>query len=79
MYKELDKYKTGKKMNTYGVLPDKQEVTIYLNEYTAPLGELLEDFIKHTKTPKWRRKYYHNHLAKIYKDMLNKISITHPL
>ena len=77
MYKELDKYKTGNKVDTIGVLPNKQEVTIPLNEYNAPLGELLEDFIIHTKKSKWQRKYYHNHLSKIYKDMLNKIGVVH--
>jgi hypothetical protein len=75
MYKELDKWKTGKKIDTIGVLPDKQEVTIKLNEYSAPLGELMEDFINHTRKPKWRRNYYHNHLARIYKEMLNQIGV----
>jgi predicted small metal-binding protein len=79
MYKEIEKFKTGKKIKGIGVLPDKQEVKIYYNEYVANLGDLMEDFINHQKKPFWRRKYYHNHLTKIYKDMLNKIKITHGL
>ena len=33
MYKELEKYKTGKKVDTIGVLPDKQEITMKSDEY----------------------------------------------
>jgi len=79
MYKELEKFATGKKVEGIGVLPDKQEIKIYYDEYVANLGDLMEDFIKHQSKSKWRRNYYHDHLTKIYKDMLNNIEIRHGL
>jgi len=75
MYKELKKFATGKKIEGVGVLPDKQEVKIYYDEYVANLGDLMEDFIKHQSKPFWNRNYYHDNLTKIYKDILNKIEI----
>ena len=79
MYKELKKFATGDKIEGIGVLPDKQELKIYYNEYVANLGDLMEDFIKHQTKPFWKKKYYHNHLTSIYKDILNKISVKHGL
>lgn len=79
MYKELEKFAAGKKIEGIGVLLNKQKIKIYYNEYVANLGDLMEDFIKHQSKPFWKRKYYHNHLTKIYKDMLNKIEIRHGL
>lgn len=79
MYKELEKFATGKKIEGVGTLPYKQEINIYYDEYVVNLGDLMEDFIKHKTKPFWKRKYYHNHLTKIYKDMLNKIKISHGL
>jgi len=79
MYKELEKFATGKKIEGIGVLPDKQEIKIYYDEYVANLGDLMEDFIKHQSKSEWRRNYYHDHLTKIYMDMLNKIEIRHGL
>jgi len=79
MYKELEKYKTGERIDGIGVFPDKQTINIKLDEYVANLGDLMQDFIKHETKPFWRRKYYHNHLTKIYLDMLNKIEIRHGL
>lgn len=79
MYKELEKFATGKKVKGISVLPDGQEVKIYYDEYVANLGDLMEDFIKHQAKPFWKKKYYHNHLTKLYKDMLNKIEIMHGL
>lgn len=79
MYKELEKYKTGERIDGIGVLPDKQTINIKLDEYVANLGDLMQDFIKHESKPFWRQKYYHNHLTKIYLDMLNKIEIRHGL
>jgi len=77
MYKELEKYKTGKKIDGIGVFPDKQTINIKLDEYVANLGDLIQDFIKHETTPFWRKKYYHKHLTKIYLDMLNKTGEIH--
>lgn len=79
MYKELEKFATGKKVEGIGVLPDKQEIEIYHDEYIANLGDLMEDFIEHQTKSFWKRKYYHDHLTKIYKGMLNKIEIRHGL
>jgi len=79
MYKELEKFATGKKIEGIGVLPNKQEIKIQYNEYVANLGDLIDDFIKHQTKSKWKRKYYHDHLTKIYKDMLNKITVKHGL
>jgi UDP-glucose 4-epimerase len=52
-------------------------LTVNLDEYTADLGDLLNDFIEHKTKPFWKRKYYHKHLTKLYLQMLNKVSITH--
>ena len=75
MYKELEKYKTGKKVKTIGVLPNKQEVDINLEEYSFAVGDLVEDLIQHNKIYFWKKKYYHNHLRRIYVDTLNEIKI----
>lgn len=79
MYAELEKYKTGERIDGTGVLPNKDTITICLDEYKAPLGELMADFIAHENKPWYRRKNYHKHLSKIYKDMLNNITLTHGL
>lgn len=79
MYKELKKYATGNKIDGIGVLPDKQEKKITLDEFSVELGDLIEDFIYHKTKPRWKRKYYHNHLTKIYKDMLNFTTIKYGL
>lgn len=79
MYKELNKFKTGKKLDGIGVLPNKQEINITYDEYEANLGDLMNDFIDHKTKPFWKRKYYHKHLTKIYLDMLNEITIKHGL
>lgn len=77
MYKELEKYSKQEKGKTKGVFPDGQEIEIYLDKYEAKLGDLMEDYINHISIPKWKRKYYHSHLTKIYKDMLNSVVIQH--
>lgn len=77
MYEELNKYKTGKKMDAIGVFPDKQEINIKLDEYEANLGDLINDFIEHKNKLFWKRKYYHKHLSELYIKMLNKIQIKH--
>lgn len=75
MYKELLKYKTGEKIDAVGVLPNKKKMKIKLDEYSFPLGDLIADYTKHLSKPFWRRTYYHNHLTKIYKEVLNKVVI----
>ena len=75
MYKELDKYKTGKKVNATGILPDKQEIKIKQNGYEFGLGDLVNDYIEHKRTPWYKRKYYHGHLTKIYINTLNIVTI----
>ena len=75
MYRELDKYKTGKKVNGIGVLPDKQEMTIKYDQYEFGLGNLMNDFINHKSKPFWKRKNYHNHLTELYIEFLNSVNI----
>lgn len=77
MYKELEKYKTGDKIKTIGVLPDGQETKIFLDEYAVNLGDLINDFVEHKNKSWWKRKYYHNHLTELYIKMMNKIEIRH--
>lgn len=77
MYKELEKYKTGKKVPaTYDVVNKDCSSIVNLDEYTADLGDLLNDFIEHKNKPFWKRKHYHKHLTELYVKMLNIISIT---
>jgi hypothetical protein len=75
MYKELEKYKTGKKVQTIYQLPNNSNYGMYENEYIAGLGDLMNDFIEHKKKPFWKKKYYHNHLTELYLQMLNKVNI----
>lgn len=79
MYKELEKYKTNKKVESIGVLPDKTEIKIYLNEYVFGLGDLIDDYIEHKNKSIFKRKYYHSHLTRIYKKMLNTVLIKNSL
>lgn len=79
MYKELEKYKTGNKVDAIGVLPNKREVPIKQDEYIAGLGDLIQDFIKHESKPYWKRKYYHEHLTELYLKMLNEIQVPYSL
>ena len=74
MYKELDKYKTGKRVEWS--IGDKTETTKYYKDgYNAPLGDLINDFIEHKNKPRRKRKTYHAHLTKLYKTMLNSRSV----
>lgn len=79
MYKELDKYKTGKKIPVPAVihhLNGSKEETIYqADEYQFKFGDLLNDFIVH-KNRSWIWKYWHgiwkyNDLTRIYTKWLN--------
>jgi len=73
MFKELDKFKTGKKINISN--SNKVGDEVYLEQYSTPLGDLLVDFIKHIKKPFWKRKTYHNELTKQYVELLNDITV----
>ena len=78
MYKELEKYNTGIRVpRTYKVECNgySGEITSQELRYSANLGNLIEDFINHKNKPWYKRKYYHEHLTKIYKDWLNEVSI----
>ena len=75
MYKELEKYKTGKKVPTVYKFPDNSSYIMHDKEYVAGLGDIMNDFIEHKTKPFWKRKFYHNHLTELYLQMLNKISI----
>jgi len=79
MYKELEKYKTNKKVDSIGTVINvdpQREVPIKLDEYDAPLGDLIKDFIRHETLPWWKKKYYHNHLTKLYLQFFNNINVT---
>ena len=77
MYKELEKYQTGKKLLIFDTVSGHGEINV--DEYSAGLGDLINDFIRHKTKPFWLRKYYHTHLTELYLQMLNKVSITHGL
>ena len=70
---ELDKY-YDKRKGVY-ILPDGTQIEANRSTYKAPLGDLVEDFIYHIKTPWWRRKKGHDELTQMYKDWLNEIVI----
>jgi hypothetical protein len=76
MYKELEKYKTDdfviEEMEVNG-----QKIFINLDKYTAGVGDLVNDLIKHKNKPFWMWKNYDSHLTELYIKMLNKITISH--
>lgn len=79
MYKELEKYKTGNKLsgkaNLIKMDGTHQTIDHEYDEYIFEFGELMDDFIKHQRKPFWRKKYYDAHLSKLYKRVLNEITI----
>lgn len=79
MYKELEKYKTGKKITQkdFDFYLKIGEEIIELDRYDFKLGDIIHDFTKHVNKSRWRRKSNHKHLTKIYLDILNKITLTH--
>ena len=78
MYKELEKYRTGGKLECQGkIFNSKENITIMLDEYEANLGDLLNDLIEHKQKPFWKRKNYHEYLTELYIKMLNKVTIKH--
>lgn len=79
MYKELEKYRTGKLINVPAILHKldgtKEETTYQTDEYQFKFGELLNDFIIH-KNRSWFWKFHHgfhkyNELTRIYTKWLN--------
>ena len=67
MYKEIEKFKTGKKVPViHNIIGICQSITINDEEYKANLGILINDFIDHKNKPFWKRKIYHNHLTELY-------------
>jgi hypothetical protein len=77
MYKEIEKFKTGKKIPVeYDIIGKNLTITINDEEYIADLGVLMNDFIEHKIKPFWKRKYYHNHLTELYMKFFNKISLS---
>lgn len=79
MYKELDKYKTGNKMQQKVYYTNTGGKDIYLDtevdEYEFNLGDILNEFIEHKNKSFLKKTYYHKDLTRIYKKILNKISI----
>lgn len=79
MYKELEKYKTGKKIPLNAIVHcldgTKREEIYQADEYQFKFGELLNDFIIH-KNRSWFWKFWngfhrHNELTRIYIKWLN--------
>ena len=54
MYKELEKYKTGKKVPTIYKFPNNSSYVMHDEEYVAELGDLMNDFIEHKTKPFWK-------------------------
>ena len=76
VYKELDKYKTGKKVPIdYEIIGTNQSIELFDSEYNFEFGNLMNDFIEHKNKPFYKRKYYHSHLTEIYIKILNLITI----
>ncbi len=78
MYKEFDKYKTGNTCKGIGVITNQsnKEIGIIQDEYIAPLGDLLEDYIKHVQQPFWKKwTCDYKFRNKLYKDFLNHIKL----
>jgi hypothetical protein len=76
MYKELEKYKTGRVQPDYTLGTSEGNCfTIKSEEYKIPLGSILNDFIEHKNKPFWKRKYYHNHLTELYIKFLNQLTL----
>jgi hypothetical protein len=83
MYKELEKYKTGK------LLPGKIEINgqivdISLEEYKAGVGDLVNELIKLNNIPFYKKWFsYSNfeteYIKKIFTKMLNKIEVSNGL
>jgi len=75
MIKEFEKYKTGKKhVRPVQYLGDTQSITYY--QYEFPLGDLINDYIKHIKKPFWRRGVLHDFTTKKYLEVLNIVKIS---
>ena len=80
MYPELKKYKTNKTRPCTGIeqtTSNSMTFTYQESEYIANVGDLINDFINHKNKPFWKRKYYDDHLTKLYIKMLNHSQITH--
>lgn len=79
MHKELDKYKTGKKILVPAIIHrlngTKEETTYETEEYTFKFGDVLNDFITHKNRgwlwKFWYGKWKYNDLTRIYTKWLN--------
>jgi len=77
MWRDLEKFKTGKKIPGAIKIAGTNEMVGYnYDEYECPMGDILEQFIKHTMKSRWKKKFDHDLVTKKYKDILNEIVIT---
>ena len=78
MYKEFNKYKTGKtRPANRAVIVDECTFSFVVNEteYESGMGTLIDDFIAHKTKPFWKRRYSHRSVTKKYIEILNNITI----
>ncbi len=77
-YKEISKYKTGKKIPTICTIVNSDATcTINLDEHRFPLGDLINDFIKHESKPFWKKDYGHKDITELYIKILNQLAFTY--
>lgn len=75
MFKELKKYKKTSRVKTPIKLPDKQVITIIMDEYEFPVGDLISIYIKHVRKPWWKRDCHHEHLSEYLVRCLNNLTV----
>lgn len=75
--KELEKFITKRNQKGTGVLPDGTECEILVDHYEIPIGDLINDFVKHKNKPFWKRDLFHKYIEEWYIKRLNVIKIHH--
>ena len=76
MYKELEQFKTGNKIDGKATIVNTgQKIDYKYDECICPFGDLIYGFIKHITKSRLRRKFDHDLVTKKYKDILNEIEI----
>jgi len=76
MWKELEQFKTGKKIKgKANIVNTGQQIDYMYDEYVCPVGDLIEKFIKHQTKSKFKRKFDHDLVTKKFKDILKECII----
>jgi len=73
MFPQFKKFKTGKKIPTTGLIPNKKEVTIDLDEYSIPFGDIMCDYMSHINKRWWKRDKNHKEVTRTYILVLNMV------